>query len=214
VISKPDQLKKKATKSRKRTVTDLFVETLAHIESQQNEQQTLLEKLILKTERLPNAFVDNVHSEMNNDNNNNNTEINYPKNVNNQLNTTIKSNNSVADQIAIEMTPQDEFEKEFSSLLISYMAISEQERSEKIRKVIYGVQPQDNEQIKELLDLLWTEGLQKELRRDTRSTALKPCNPTDCSYKKELEKIEEFYKEFLSNSYLNSNVGMPAYLSY
>eukprot|EP01103_Thecamoeba_quadrilineata_P008636 TRINITY_DN18374_c0_g1_i1.p1 TRINITY_DN18374_c0_g1~~TRINITY_DN18374_c0_g1_i1.p1 ORF type:complete len:333 (-),score=62.92 TRINITY_DN18374_c0_g1_i1:162-1160(-) len=197
VISKPDQLKKKTPKSKKRTVSDLFVDTLSRIESQQIEQQKLLEKLSSKTEKLPHPNDIAISNQTLQIYNSKTTSQNHQNTPNNQN------------------QHQDDFEKEFANLMTSYAHICEEDRASKIRKVIFHLTRPDSEQLKEILDLLWTEGLQRELRRDSRAGAMRHCSPLDCSYKKELDKIEEFYKEFLSSSYLNPNVNsMPTYLGY
>jgi len=54
VISKPEQIKKKKP-NKKRTLTDMLVETVTRIEKQQTEQQKLIEKLLTQHQASANA---------------------------------------------------------------------------------------------------------------------------------------------------------------
>ncbi len=102
-----------------------------------------------------------------------------------------------------------EFEDAFVSLVKHYTGMKPEEKSETIRKIIRNSSARDTERLSELLDLFWTEGLQKELgsRSNVRDRALQAglvkdnetCSCADCPHKLELERIDEFYKEFLSS---------------
>jgi len=100
-----------------------------------------------------------------------------------------------------------DFDEAFANLMRSYSAMPAEERPETIRKVIRNSSIRDTERLSELLDLFWTEGLQREPsfggKQNTRDRLAvmgreEGCSCTDCPHKQELERIDEFYKEFLS----------------
>jgi hypothetical protein len=103
-----------------------------------------------------------------------------------------------------------DFEEAFVNLLKAYSSIKSEEKPETIRKVMRSTSIRDTEKLSELLDLLWTEGLQKEpsfannsKSRDRMGIVIRDSScPVDCPHKLELERIDEFYKEFL-------NAGLP-----
>lgn len=90
-----------------------------------------------------------------------------------------------------------------------------EEKPETIRKLIRNSSTRDTERLSELLDLFWTEGLQKEPSYGSRPKERPAviggskdagCNCPDCPHRQELERIDEFYKEFLS-----TGVNMPGF---
>jgi len=188
VISKPDQLAKKQTqKTKKRNVSDLLVETLLRIEEQQNEQQKLLMRLSQKVEKVEQ---DKARIEQ---------QGKMRKFFETKLN---KSTDSAE--------TSEDFETTFLSFLNAFNNFPPDERPAKIRKLIRGTPAHDFDQLSELLDMFLIEGNvlgRENSRRENHQShgvqALKPCEITECPHKKELEKIDDFYKEFLSNSYLN-----------
>lgn len=101
-----------------------------------------------------------------------------------------------------------EFDEAFANLIRAYNSMHAEEKPETIRKVIRSSSTRDTEKLSELLDLFWTEGLQREPsfngKQNTRErlAALSGrddgCSCLDCPHKQELERIDEFYKEFLS----------------
>jgi len=188
VISKPEQLKKKQP-SKKRTLTDMLVETMVRIEKKQEDQQQLLEKMM--------------------------------KSQVDHLNFTCEKKQKTDELSLWELLPESskecekeskkeekavDFEESFSNLMRAYSAMTAEERPETIRKVIRNSSTRDTERLSELLDLFWTEGLQREPAfggkpnsRD-RIAAIgreEGCSCSDCPHKQELERIDEFYKEFL-----------------
>jgi len=186
VISKPEQLKKKQP-SKKRTLTDLLVDTVGRIEKKQEEQQKLIEKLILQQ-----------------------TEQAQVVGEKKQKLETVSWEDLNLDSIPSDKREKSlDFEDTFVNLIKAYNGMKAEEKPETIRKLIRNSSTRDTERLSELLDLFWTEGLQKELggRTSARDRSMAAhahmkedgCNCVDCPHKLELERIDEFYKEFLSS---------------
>jgi len=107
-----------------------------------------------------------------------------------------------------KILPED-FEGAFSAFLNEFNSLPSEEKPAKIRKLLRTTPSRDVDQLTELLDMFWAEGLQKQIRRESQQTGvqgLKNCDVSECPHKKELERIDEFYKEFLSTSYLSGNL--------
>jgi len=208
VISKPEQLKKR-TPTKKRTLTDMLVETISRIERKQDDQQKLIEKLIV---------------------NQNNQSINQTPapQPEKRYRTEEPLDNLNFSWEELQLTnlseksekKGSEFDEVFANLLKVYNNMKPEDKAEGVRKLIRNSSTRDTERISELLDLMWTEGLQKEPPVSSRespthtcSSGNCSCNPKgdnctcgDCPHKLELERIEEFYKEFLS-----SGVNVPGF---
>jgi hypothetical protein len=218
VISKPEQLKKRAP-SKKRTLTDMIVDTISRIEKKQEEQQKMIERMLqqqaiaaanlqqLGPQHLPQsqesskrqrteevAFWDAITSDANSCNNKE------------------EKKGETAD-----------FEETFIGLIRAYQTMKDEEKPETIRRVIRNSSTRDTERVSELLDLFWTEGLLKERSFSGRQPGTictqsggglggnsnsnsEGCNCIDCPHKQELERVDEFYKEFL-----NSGVNFPGF---
>jgi hypothetical protein len=201
VISKPEQLKKKQP-NKKRTLTDLLVDTISRIEKKQEDQQKVIERLLHQQTEQVLAAVEKKQKveptvpafgweEL---------SLNTPQNQKCMLFTTLPLiTDSLAEKTVVE------FDDAFSNLIKAYNTMKPEEKPEIIRKIIRNSSTRDTERLSELMDLFWTEGLQKELGgRHTRerpivNTSVDSCNCTDCPHKIELERIDEFYKEFLSS---------------
>lgn len=171
VISKPEQLKKKQPANKKRTANDILVETITRIEQQQAEQQRLIERLLAKkAEKAAAAQVVAPAPEI-------------PKLPERK-----------------ECEPGSEFEMAFRQFFEVYNCLPQEEKPVKIRKLVRNSAARDTERISEFLDLFMTEGLQRGLKNDLFSSgsSLSGCKCTSCPYQKELERIDEFYKDFLS----------------
>jgi len=213
VISKPEQLKKKSKESKKRSLTDMLVDTVQRIEKKQEEQQQLIAKLMSQQSEI---FV---------------PDGNKKQKVDDTLGWELNELFQTRDQPILESNceetqelcdPKDksvpEFEEAFANLIRSYNQMTPEEKPETIRKLIRNSSTRDTERLSELLDLFWTEGLQKELggrsRRDQMSTSMLKddrCNCSDCPHKVELERIDEFYREFLSTGGNASGFGVPGF---
>lgn len=94
----------------------------------------------------------------------------------------------------------------------AYDTMTPEQRAEKIRNVIMQ-QRISRESVSEIHDLFWAEGLQRALGDDAGgdSIMLEPigrnapstsdaaaCTCEDCPHKKELARIENFYREVFS----------------
>jgi formate dehydrogenase maturation protein FdhE len=166
VISKPDQLKKKPQKAKKRTLNDILVDTLTRIEHQQNEHQKMLAKLFEKAEKA-------------------------------EQQTSLLSETGMMLMNGQAVSSGDDFDSAFAAFLTAYNNLKPEERPNKIRKLVRSTPTRDIDRLSELLDLFWAEGLHKEMRRETPLTLIE-CQLSECPHKRELERIDEFYKEFLA----------------
>lgn len=186
VISKPEQLKKRQP-SRKRTMTDMLVETVSRIEKKQEDQQQLIERILLQqTDHVGVAEKRQKTAEL-------------------ALWEIVPTANTASSEGKKEDAPA--FEEAFCNLIRAYNKMESEEKPETIRKLIRNSSSRDTERLSELLDLFWTEGLQKEPAFGDRPNNERPgmigskedgCNCPECPHKQELERIDEFYKEFLS----------------
>lgn len=220
VISKPKQMKKrKATK--RRSLNDMLVETVQRIEEQQQAQQETLEQMIRRRKRkaserdakdfkAPPTFstssFNNSGSPMNitmqnistfSPNNNNNNNI-----ANNNFSTTTNSNNG-----GTHWNPSASAEEELTVALgqffMSFEQLEADERPTKIRRVMRNLAATEAEQLSTLFEDLisnkFNETGEKEEKKKDFLPAEDGCNCLDCPHKLELEKIDEFYKDFLAS---------------
>eukprot|EP01102_Stenamoeba_stenopodia_P010304 TRINITY_DN3091_c0_g1_i2.p1 TRINITY_DN3091_c0_g1~~TRINITY_DN3091_c0_g1_i2.p1 ORF type:complete len:319 (-),score=68.58 TRINITY_DN3091_c0_g1_i2:256-1212(-) len=177
VISKPDQIKKKPNKAKKRPATPALpadanlAEALLRIEQQQIEQQKLLKKLVKQSHQMEAATT--------------------------TVTTTQSPSPSSFD--AETSSEPNTFETAFSSLLSYYRTLAPEERPVKIRKLIRITPSKEINDLSEMLDIFCAEGLQKELRQTTTSQTVE-CSVAECPHKKELERIDDFYRDFLSSA--------------
>jgi len=216
VISKPEQLKKKQP-SKKRTITDMLVDTVTRIEKKQEDQQKLIERMLTqqsssnvmeKRQKIDETIqsISNLFWE----------EMNNESNQSNQSNV-----QKTEEKKEKETTAVPEFEQAFANLIKAFNSMKPEEKPEIIRKLIRNSSTRDTERLSELLDLFWTEGLQREPsfvgKTNARerlaansSMSMKEdgmgCSCGDCPHKQELERIDEFYKEFLA-----SGVSVPGF---
>jgi flagellar hook-basal body complex protein FliE len=205
VISKPEQLKKRQP-SKKRTLTDLLVDTVSRIEKKQEEQQRLIERML--TQQSQPVVAQLVDKRQKGDNSPAPTWEEYTPSQQPEQSTQQFSDKAEA----AKENQLPEFEDAFGNLLKAYTSMKAEEKPETIRKLIRNSNGRDTERLSELLDLFWTEGLQKEPsfgginNRDRFPSAANPnkgeeegCSCSDCPHKLELDRIDEFYKEFLSS---------------
>jgi len=98
----------------------------------------------------------------------------------------------------------EEFERTFSTFLNAYNNLSPEDKPARVRKLIRNTPSRDVDQLNELLDMFWAEGLQKKMRRENGQVSniqgISSCDMEDCPHKKELERIDDFYRDFLNNS--------------
>lgn len=106
-----------------------------------------------------------------------------------------------------------DFEAAFSTLMGSCESVSPEQRTERMRNVIKQMRL-SREAVSEIHDLFWAEGLQRALGDESgggdsihiesisRGPSLKgteqACTCEDCPHKKELSRIENFYREVFS----------------
>jgi len=196
VISKPEQLKKKIP-SKKRSLTDMLVETVSRIEKKQEEQQRLIERMLAQqSEQLT------IEKKQRLDD------------------STAPIWDSLPELRPIKTEKQGvgmEFEEAFSNLIKAYNTIQAEEKPGMFNRIIDNSSTRDVERISELLDLFWMEGLRKEFpfgnkkhqhKLSSSSLPQDGCSCIDCPHKQELERIDEFYKEFLSSGL---GMAMPGY---
>lgn len=218
VISKPEQLKKRAP-SKKRSLTDMIVDTITRIEKKQQEQQSLIEKM-LQNQAVASANLQQQQAigfqnfAMEISKKQRTEEVAFWDAITAPDGQTIQKDKEEGKK-AEQQTP--EFEDAFSNLIKSYNAMKAEEKPETIRKVIRNSSTRDTERLSEMLDLFWTEGLLKERSFGTRQPGTtstqsgnghtgEGCSCQECPHKVELERIDEFYKEFLS-----SGVSFPGF---
>jgi len=195
VISKPDQLKKNPHKTKKRNVSELVIDSLQRIEEQQTEQFRLLQQLNSKVQRTPSEVTSQLSSQL----------------------------------LEKHMIQPDDFEHAFSTFMASFNALPNEDRPTKIRKLIRTTSAREVDQLTEMIDMFFAEGLQKQLPAppqqgldnafDTRnnhdhSTHVNSFGncfgniacQDECPHKRELARIDEFYKDFLSTAYLTETI--------
>jgi len=188
----------------------MLMETISRIEQKQEEQQKLLEKMMNQQSTIPMAAAAVMEKRQKL------IEENSMWESINDVSVLTKEDKKEEEEIP-------DFEEAFAELIKGYNQMSAEERPETIRKLIRNSSTRDTERLSELLDLFWTEGLQKEpsfgsrpAPRDRSAISNTPNNPISCSkegegcncvecpHKLELERIDEFYKEFLSSGISNS----------
>jgi len=193
VISKPEKVIK-SNSQKKRNFTDMLLETVQKLEKQQKEQQQQITKLFelqkqitttkpQKKEEAPAPVPATVPSS---------TALPPAKEAKKCGEFTTKDNSCL------------DFEQAFKKLIDSYTSLPADEKSSKIRKVVRNLTPSDTEALNQLIDLVGSEGLQREPidlpQADAGEHLCLPKNACDCKnchYKDELLRIDDFYKDFL-----------------
>jgi len=181
VVSKPEQVKKKAvskvkaegqTKKAKKPSNDTLVETLSRIENTCQEQRELLSKLYQQQSSSEDAVITNSKRKL-----------------------------SDVESVKKEEHKPHDFETAFLKFVEAYNKLGQDEKPEKIRRVMRSTNSATTEKITEMLDLFAAEGMENPQKKQRiqhyDSEGNKTCNCEDCPHKKELEKIDLFYNEFL-----------------
>jgi hypothetical protein len=96
----------------------------------------------------------------------------------------------------LEDKENSEFEQAFGNFFRVFNALSSEEKPVKIRKLIRNSTQRDKERISDFLDAFLNQGSQMNTCNGAYQDSL--CGCGQCPYKKELERIDEFYKDFLS----------------
>jgi hypothetical protein len=146
VVSKPAQLKKnKEPRKRKRSPNDKINEALARIEAQQREQQDIMASLIktLNTTHSPTTSEDS-----------NELELVEPSSKRRKI-------EYVDEKVAVD--PQTQFEQHLMGLIQAYNTLPAEQRHEVVRNVMTKCAGESHEQLSEVIDCLWVEGLQKDI---------------------------------------------------
>jgi len=199
VISKPEQIKKKKP-NKKRTLTDMLVETVTRIERQQTDQQKLIEKLLSQHQAAANASFQFQSQERV-----------KPILSGNEMNFTWEA---IPSQQPAPKEPSPDsvhdFESSFAAFIASYNALSQEEKPEKIRKIIRTSSTRDTERLSEMIDLFTSEGLQQDIGSEVRppSFSTHSCSCASCPHKQELVRIDDFYKDFLSSPLLANDLSL------
>lgn len=194
VISKPEQLKKRKI-AKKRTLTDMLVETVARIERQQQTQAALIERLADAAARP--AAASASHHEL-------------PSPLQSRPSPLDHAPPAGAQATGGGGAQTVEFEVAFSQFLASYHSLPSEERAEKVRRLVRGGSSRDTEKLSELIDLFTTEGLNQPPPGADLSAG-SSCQCAACPHRAELAKIDDFYKEFLSSPLLGD--AMPPHLA-
>jgi len=198
VISKPEQLKKRPP-SKKRTLTDMLVETITRIERKQDEQQLFIEK-VLSTQAQQSCqpttpYCSNLPSK----------EVAPNKKLRRDLFWETMTDPDAA--ILCEKEEKKEkgkeihdFELAFHTVLKAYNSMTPDEKPETIRRIVRNSTSRETERLSELLDLFWNQGLLKEHPMEKLSFNFggnDGCHCVDCPHRVELSRIDDFYQEFL-----------------
>lgn len=196
VISKPEQLKKRKI-AKKRTLTDMLVETVARIERQQQTQAALIERLAEAAARPAPPAEPHPHHHH---------ALSSPG--------VARASPPAAPAPSAAGGAQGaqavEFEVAFSQFLAAYHSLPSEERAEKVRRLVRGGSSRDTEKLSELIDLFTTEGLNQPPPGADLSAG-SSCQCAACPHRAELLKIDDFYKEFLSSPLLGD--AMPPHLA-
>jgi len=132
--------------------------------------------------------------------------------VNNLIDITMQrrvSSSSFLSSIAASEKPKLDFENCFRNFLRIFNDLSSEEKPLKIRHLVKNSNQRDSENFAELLDMFLVEGLQRTDQHNSQfqnpsfqSQTL--CQCSTCPYQQELERIDEFYKDFTSIPFENS----------
>jgi len=89
-----------------------------------------------------------------------------------------------------------EFENTFLKFLNSYTKVSQEERPEKIRRLMRTTTTKDTDGLSEMLTLFQSESV-NNCNEDPTNSSSSSCQCQDCPYRKELDRFDDFYNEFL-----------------
>jgi len=91
-----------------------------------------------------------------------------------------------------ELSP---FEIAFNQFMAAYNNVENEERPAKIRSAMKKTSARDAESLFEMLDRSQSEPKENKEKKDSQG---KVCSCEDCPHKRELERLDSFYNEFLS----------------
>jgi len=179
----------KAESNKKKASSDVLVESLNRIETTVQEQRQLLAKLVESQSQ--NQFLQTKNSALE-------ALLSMPAEQPEQPKRKIVD----VDSPKPELTKGAEFEFAFLQFVEAYNKLEQSEKPEKIRRVMRNTTRSDTEQITEMLDLFAAEGMENGVKKDqvvidNTDGEHRICICEDCPHKRELEKIDRFYNEFL-----------------
>jgi len=216
VISKPEKRKANSlssestaqttTISKKKSTNELLLETVARIEQQQEQQQVMIMTMLQQQNNLD--LTRNPNKRQAVESSFSSTTTSSTGFLSNPIVPISRNVNSNNDTTTSTQKPELDFEKCFNDLIQSYNAISQEERPQIIRSIIRNSTARDSENLSELLDLFYTTQ-QSDLNRNpnlplstsTHSSRDGGCTCQQCPYQTELQRIDEFYKEFLESNF-------------
>jgi len=176
VISKPKQLKKRRA-TKKRSLNDMLTETIQRIEQQQEMQQQSLEQLARTRKRQKREF-----------------KIPLPNS-----HTCWDGAPSPAFSVSSPPLPtgEDQFALSLNDFLAAYSQLATEEKSAKVRRVMRTCSSRDSDNLSEILQhsMNTKTCVHKKKPEDEENDG---CDCGDCPYRLELQKIDEFYKDFLA----------------
>jgi len=197
VISKPEQLKKRKT-AKKRTLTDMLVETINRIERTQADQSRMITQLLEARyqQPVPAHHMPAPPSPMASPTMGRTRDL---------LWSDVNSAHKLHEE-NIHASSSVDFEAVFANFITTFQNLPPEEKPSKVRRLMRAASTQDAERLAELIDLFTAEGLQQGIGSDLSGSAaaMSGCQCATCPHKAELLKIDEFYKEFLSTPGSNS----------
>jgi hypothetical protein len=222
VISKPKQMKKR-TPTKKRSVNDMLLETVLRVEEQQKLQKKKLKQLLKQqqstpqksdrsqtisgSEKDPTAALDYWSSSSSS------SSSSSTSSSSSSLNTPLSNVNNIHPQYPHLAVPQnfegDEFSMALYQFLVSYSQLKAEEKPAKIRRVMRSCSNNDTEQLGVLLELLISTPSFPENEKEKKEAdlSISGCSCVVCPHQQELERIDEFYKDFLATDSLNREFG-------
>eukprot|EP00005_Dracoamoeba_jomungandri_P003807 CAMPEP_0174260914 /NCGR_PEP_ID=MMETSP0439-20130205/10994_1 /TAXON_ID=0 /ORGANISM="Stereomyxa ramosa, Strain Chinc5" /LENGTH=376 /DNA_ID=CAMNT_0015345293 /DNA_START=89 /DNA_END=1219 /DNA_ORIENTATION=- len=186
VISKPDQLRPSSSRGKKRTMNDRIMEKLEAIEA---GQQQLLKEIKTSSNNDSNDFCGSSFFQ--------------PEAFSSSplpllfTDTPLPLQQTPTNQFESESPMELELESAYNNLIDAYKKLTAEQRPQKIRRIVRSTPAKRVATFCEMISLFTSEGLEKELGKDLPFLPPNHCLEECCEHKKELDRIEEFYKETL-----------------
>lgn len=215
VISKSDQVKKKKEPKpkKKRSATDMLMETLCKIEKRQQEHCEILYKLLGQPAPAPSQSLlegidfNNIEVE----------DIDFDDEVDmgQIFSEGVQAAPSLVKPVSPVQIPQpielvdsrsqkrskagcegdQDLAQAFRTFMHAFQAVPQEQRAQELRKAVNTQSPAAT---MELMDMLQTEGLQREPQAIPTQPHNHDCQCGECPYKAELSRVEEFYRDVFS----------------
>jgi len=211
--------------SKKRSLTDMLVETVNRLEKQQQVHQKLLEQICDPSNNLAIALgisADLVQRLQEGSSEGGSEPCAKKQRIREVLTpalavipgahnttSTTEGSTSVAAQAAgagtLEEVAKEQCEEIFVRFLEAYTQLKPEDRGLVVRKIVRSRSTKETEQLVELVDLLSSEGLHRSIGSveeggivGGHSGVSGECTCIMCPHRKELEKIDEFYSTFFT----------------